>query len=71
MMNGSVSATPDRTEDSGRKSGPLRGGEQDTRQGRTYPRRAAQPTAAPHRRPLATLLNVNGFGWAARGERER
>jgi hypothetical protein len=55
----------------GRSAGLSRGWEQDPRPGRTYPRYAAQPTAAPHRRLLATLLNVKGFVWAARGERER
>lgn len=78
MMNGSVSVVPDRSCWIG--NGPR---EADGAQGRreaenttngpggTYPRRAAQPTAAPHRRPRATLLKPKGCVRAAPGERER
>jgi hypothetical protein len=31
----------------------------------------AEPSAPPHRGPLATLLNLKGLIWAARGARER
>jgi hypothetical protein len=30
-----------------------------------------QQTAAPHRRLVAVLLKLKGYGWVARGERQR